>query len=190
MNIFEGSRRVALVFSCVSAAATMFFVFLEEPHKTFTYSVFHPTGPFFKSSANCPRNAGSHFMIYETKSKKKLSVQLCIHPREFDNGMMLIPYKQNGNEIFGTAIDSPAYKLYVIEKEIFFSMNEFEEKLAEDELREERIDNVKKGIAYLAIFLSVFWAFVSAIGWVVRGFLGIKRGMDSRPNDEKIPEEY
>jgi hypothetical protein len=39
-----------------------------------------------------------------------------------------------------------------------------------------------EAMGYLAAGLAIFGAFVLAIGWIVRGFLGIPRGMDKRPD--------
>ena len=39
-----------------------------------------------------------------------------------------------------------------------------------------------EAMGYLAAGLAIFGALVWAIGWIVRGFLGIPRGMDKRPD--------
>jgi hypothetical protein len=37
------------------------------------------------------------------------------------------------------------------------------------------------GLGYLVAELAIFAGVVWAIGWIARGFLGILRGMDRRP---------
>ncbi len=56
-----------------------------------------------------------------------------------------------------------------------------EEPIAKDISRRYR-ENMTEGFGYLVAGLAIFGGVVWAIGWIVRGFLGIPRGMDKRPD--------
>lgn len=60
-------------------------------------------------------------------------------------------------------------------------MPEPDEVWAEGELARLKRQSVTDGLKYLLVGLAVFAAWVWAIGWIARGFLGIPRGMDKRP---------
>ena len=45
-------------------------------------------------------------------------------------------------------------------------------------------ENWKESLRNLGIGLAIFAGIVWAIGWIVRGFMGVPRGLDRKPNSD------
>lgn len=73
-----------------------------------------------------------------------------------------------------------AFKLYGLDgKSIKFSATD--EEMIRD-LRRGEIFKILREYFFNALMgLAAFWAFTWATGWIVRGFVGIPRGMDRKP---------
>ena len=111
-------------------------------------------------------------------------VTLCLLAMPFGKeNTRLIPYKiDEQGRIWGAAIYSSEVVLYEKKLESRFKMSASdEEKLKQETLKRYR-ENWLSGLSYLVGGLAIFAGVVWAIGWIVRGFLGIPRGMDRRPN--------
>jgi hypothetical protein len=54
--------------------------------------------------------------------------------------------------------------------------------------REAFLDHVTEVLSITAYFIGGFWLFSFVIGWIVRGFAGIPRGLDFRPNSQSMPD--
>lgn len=185
INIFEGSRRIALLAAGLATLGTLVVLVTNDPYVSIEYSVAQPGGPFSRLSGNCPSDAGKHYFTTETKTGQRLSIDLCLLTMPFgDTGEQLVPYKtdQKGM-VWGAASYSSEVSEYERQLEKRFILPPQDDDFAEKEFSRRYWKEIKEGLRYLAIGLVVFGAFVWAVGWIVRGFLGIPRGMDNRPSE-------
>jgi hypothetical protein len=67
-----------------------------------------------------------------------------------------------------------------------FTLSATEEEELGNQLSRTYRRNLVSGLAYLAVGLGLFAAFVWTVGWIARGFLGIPRGQD-QPPDKPAP---
>jgi hypothetical protein len=184
INIFEGARRIALLIAGLATIGTVIGLVTNEPYMPINYSIAHPTGPFVRMVDSCPSDASTHYFTAKTSTGKNVSVDLCILAMSFGkNGDRLIPYKvDEQGMIWGAAPYSSEVSAYELKLEERFKIPLGDEKQIIKDISRRYRENMMEGIGYLVAGLAIFGGVVWAIGWVVRGFLGIPHGMDRRPD--------
>jgi hypothetical protein len=98
-----------------------------------------------------------------------------------ENGNRLIPYKIDEKGIWGASTFTNEIREYQRTLEGRFKLSLHDEDVLTNELSQSYRENWTSGLGYLIAGLTVFACVVGAIGWIVRGFLGIPLGMDKRP---------
>lgn len=94
---------------------------------------------------------------------------------------MLVPYKEENDYVLMNSPYSEEVKAYIgIFITHIFKVSSEDYIKAEEEYQSQYW--FKKGQAFggLLAGLAMFWLAVWTLGWIVRGFLGIPRGQDSR----------
>lgn len=184
INIFEGARRIALLIAGVATIGTVIGLVTNEPYMPIKYSIAHPTGPFVRMEDSCPSDASKHYFTAKTSTGKNVSVDLCILAMSFGkNGDRLIPYKvDEQGMIWGAAPYSSEVSAYERKLEERFKIPLGDEKQIIKEISRRYRENMMEGFGYLVAGLAIFGGVAWAIGWIVRGFLGIPHGMDRRPD--------
>lgn len=182
-NIFAGARRIALVIGLIATAITISALAIYKPYVSRRYKITHPTGPFIRSEDLCPPESTTHYFATKTSSGKSVSIDLCLIPMAFgEKGELLIPFKVDGNgHVWGAASYSSEVSSYERELERRFKLSAVDDQDICKEISREYRENWFSGVGYLAIGLILYSFFVWTMGWIVRGFLGIPRGQDSRP---------
>jgi hypothetical protein len=181
-NIFEGGRRIALLIGGIVVIGTLIALALNKPYVSAKYSIASPKAEFVKMQESCPSDAAQHYFTSKTSTKNDISIDLCILAMSFnENGNRLIPYKIDEKGIWGASNFTNEIQEYrrILEGRFKLSLND--EVVMTNELSQSYRDNWIQGLGYLIAGLAVFASVVGAIGWIVRGFLGIPRGMDKRP---------
>jgi hypothetical protein len=186
MNIFEGSRRIAYLAGGIAAAGTLIYAVTYEPYISIDYSVSHPHGAFQRMNTSCPSDAGRTFFSTKSQSGISISIDLCLLPMEFgEDKRQLVPYKvDDKNMVWGAASYSSKVSAYEKELEARFVLPAEDNAWLKEEKSRRYWDNWKESLRNLGIGLSVFAGFVWAIGWIMRGFMGIPRGMDKKPRSD------
>lgn len=186
MNIFEGSRRLALLAGGLATVGTLIGLGTYDPYVPIYYSISHPKASFQRMTQSCPSDAGRHYFTTSSQSGKRVSIDLCLLTMPFGNDKrQLIPYKfDEKNMVWGAASYSSEVSGYERELEARFTLPAQDNDWIEKEISARYWKNWMEGLGYLAIGLAVFAGFVSAVGWIARGFMGIPRGMDRRPSSE------
>lgn len=101
-----------------------------------------------------------------------------------DDKRQLVPYRlDEKNILWGAAVYSREVSNYERELEARFALPQADIDWIEKEISTQYWKNWKEGIGYLGLGLGVFAGFVWAVGWIVRGFMGIPRGMDRKPSN-------
>jgi hypothetical protein len=180
-----GSRRISLLIAGVTIAVTLYIAYEYEPYVSVTYSISHPNSTFVKMENECPSDAANHYFTTKLQSDKSVAINLCLLAMSFGkDSERLIPYKVDdkgliwGDKSFG---DNVALYEKTLEGRFIASLDE---KVLEGEVSKKYRESFIETIKYLFYGLVIFWGGVSAVGWIVRGFLGIPTGLDIRPSKE------
>jgi hypothetical protein len=180
-NIFEGSRRIALMFAGLVVVASQFFIFTSKPFITTNYYEDFPKKPI-QIKTDCLPDAAVKSFYRSFESGKSAYVRICLKPLTHDDGQtFLFAYMHDPeNNKYALAAEdySPEIEAYKekLESEFTFSSSEID--TLKKEYRSEMIKLILQGYGYLIGGLILFYLLVTAIGWIVRGFLGIPRGKD------------
>lgn len=167
INIFAGARRVALLLASGIVGGTVFLVWTERPY--LQQNVFvddpNPYMPLVKREGSCSYFDGWHsaFETVQSPAGYSISVTVCARSEALA--------KSRTSDITAR----------------LFTADELAEmdRLGAQQVLDGRKDLVLGGIVALAAFFGITWS----IGWVVRGFLGIPRGMDHRPDYDSAAGE-
>lgn len=183
INLFEGSRRIALLVASIATFGTLVALITSDPYVSMGYSIARPGGSFVRNSDSCPSDAGRHYFSTKTKSGKTVRIDLCLLTMTFgEKNQSLIPYKvDEKGMIWGAASYNSEVSEYERQLERQFVLSEADSGFAEKEIARRYWESFREGLVYLAIGLVIFWGLIWAIGWIMRGFLGIPRNMDKRP---------
>jgi hypothetical protein len=186
MNIFEGSRRIAYLTGGLLAVGTLTYAVTYKPFISIDYSISHPRAAFQRMNGSCPSDAGRTFFDTITQSGTAVYIELCLLPMEFGGDKkQLVPYKIDEKNItWGAASYSNEVSAYEKQLEARFVLPKADNDWADNENSRLYWENWKESLRNLGIGLAIFAGFVWAIGWVVRGFMGIPRGMDQKPNSD------
>ena len=187
INIFEGARRIALLLGGGAAVITVLVAFNQDAYDRATYSLAAPNAPFRKTDGDCPSKGRSIYFDHKTSNGKEVSVSVCLEPMTFTNKNKeeaeLIPYKTDADGMtWGARPYSSEISTYETQVKKRFTMSATDEEASIKEASKKWRSQFAEAMGYLVVGLAIFAAFVLAIGWIVRGFLGIPRGMDKRPD--------
>jgi hypothetical protein len=183
INVFEGCRRIALIAALLVSAVWMFLIATNEPYLSYSYEITYPGGKAKRSGDFCSLDSGIHFFTTATRTDKRVSITLCLLPMSFGaDERQLIPYKvDDAGTVFGAARSSEEVSSYANRLEGAFRLDEADEVFIDEEYWRRYRDELLQGLLGLAIALVFFAVAVWLMGWIVRGFLGIPRGQDRRP---------
>jgi len=182
MNIFEGSRRIAYFIGFMAIIGTLIYAFNFEPYVQIKYSISAPKAKLEKNDLECPSSGDQSYFYRTTESGVPYTVNLCLLPIEFgQEKQLLIPYKIENDSIWGAAHYSSEVNAYRKNIE-----NSFVLPLDDRVWIEKRSSNLYwknwgTSIFSLILGLIAFFGFTWVLGWILRGFLGIPRGMDKKP---------
>lgn len=187
INIFEGARRISLLFAGGAAVVTVLLAFNQEAYYRAQYSLDAPNAPFRKTEGGCKSEGKPLFFEHNTSSGREVRVLVCLESMTFRNKNKeeaeLIPYKTDADgTIWGARPYSSEISEYETQVKKRFTMTAAEEEAYLKEESKKWRSQFAEAMGYLAAGLAIFWGLVWAIGWIMRGFLGIPRGMDKRPD--------
>lgn len=186
-NIFEGARRIALLLGAGAAVITVLVAFNQNTYHHAQYSLVAPNFPFIKTDGGCQNEGKEIYFDHTASSGKTINVSLCLEPMTFTNKnneeVLLIPYNTDANDMtWGATPYSTEISAYEIQVENRFTMSATDEEVSIKEAAKQWRSQFAEAMAYLVVGLLIFGVIVFAIGWIVRGFLGIPFGMDKRPD--------
>jgi hypothetical protein len=108
---------------------------------------------------------------------------LCFQSQVFQsNQQRLVPYKTEGDTMWGNGPYSSEVASYTDARANEFRLTPADQQAAREEWNRQRSRSIRNA----ALFAIGGWIVLSVlqwlIGWIVRGFLGIPRGYDHRPD--------
>lgn len=187
INLFEASRRIAIVASVVAVAVTAFSIMPDKVVKL-TFSLSRPNANWEMSQdKNCDNEAGRGISSLTLNNGIKAFVTLCFNPVMLNDGSFFIETDivENGAVIFDKSWSPQVFKYIQRASERFAIPDHQYEKVIEA-TKDQAINKAKNYLFVLFCFLVGLWTTFFAIGWIVRGLFGIPFGKDSRQPPESV----
>ncbi|MHB1076399.1 hypothetical protein [Thiobacillus sp.] len=182
LNIFEGARRIAMLIGGVWAIGCISYAIFNEPYVVLSYEV-SSLGAKPELVENCSPDSASEYIAYVPGSDA--SIDLCFAASRADNGMMLIPYAPAADgKVWMAEEYSTEVRNYTRSVRQSFQLDTVGIKAAGEKRSAARREQWADAAKALFLGLIAGWILVVAIGWIVRGFLGIAHGRDARPSEQ------
>lgn len=181
MNIFSGARRIALIIGIIIAISGIFQLATVKPNVTLHYSIATYGAPAVAASDCDISESASKRLSFKTKNGDPLDVQLCFLAAESTDGRMLVPYTEEDGQIFMNDRYSKDVTKYVdAYADKAFGLSDTEVAQAEAAYSAQYWQTKGEVIGGFGFGLILFWLSVWAIGWIVRGFMGIPIKQDHK----------
>jgi hypothetical protein len=183
MNIFEGSRRISKLILGSIVVVYIYTVITETPQLSIKYNISFPNDPYVRVESDCSSDDYSEYITRTTKKGNIVSVTLCFLASESTDGSKVIPFKidRNTREWWGNAKYSTDVNEYTSRVSSNFKIPEGDEKYIDDQWWRVWFKDIKSGFVTTIECLIGFWFFTLVVGWIVRGFMGIPSGQDTKP---------
>ncbi len=185
INVFEGARRIAWIAKTLVVLGALYFGISSEPYLKLVYETYGPDDEFvYAKDQDCDLTQDAYEDIKQTSNNaEEIKVQLCFRNHIFPNGDKLIPYLKEKGSTWGRPKYSTEVMQYTSLRAKQFILPADAKEKYNNLWWKEKFDNTWDGIktafaGYLLISLFTF-----AIGWIVRGFVGIPTGKDSRNSE-------
>lgn len=197
INLFEGARRIAQIITVISLLWAIAAAFVDSPIVDVTYEVTPIQNAAVRMPGNCPSDAASDSTFAKTRSGRTVRVWLCVRPILFSRSEQraegdrkpwemhargpgqLIPYKiDTDGTVWGAQPFSSEVNGYLRSVSNRFAFPPNDEPEIDRLWWDAKWSQLGWGAAYVGGGLAIFWVCVWAIGWVIRGFLGIQSGAD------------
>jgi len=180
INVFEGARRIALLVTGVAILGSLAYAVFNKPYAHAAYSV-DVILSTMKLIDSCAENDATEYVERVSAEGKAVNIRLCFPAVVWNDGKLAYPFKKVSGEVYGSedkyGSEARAYYKSVAasfsltpESVEAFNSNQWKATIAQ---WKDTAIGLTGGLAFL-------WTFVVAVGWIVRGFMGIPRGRDSR----------
>jgi hypothetical protein len=191
INIFEGARRIAFVLGVGATLTTVLISYNAEPYYRIKYSLSSPNAPFIKTDQDCTDIGKTVYFEHQSSVSKEIKVAVCLETMTFksknNEPLELIPYKTDSQGMtWGAQKYSSEVSAYEKQVQKRFTLSSADEKSAISEHQKAWRKEFAEAMGYLIAGLAIYAALVWVTGWIVRGFLGIPRGMDRRPESSDL----
>ena len=181
VNMFEGARRISLVLGALWAGGWVAYGVFAEPYAQLHYSI-NGLGAAPVRVEKCGDDDGYHYMSTDDGKGNFVRVTLCFKAFKSDSGERLIPYARSENGwAWSAGPHSTEVTRYMKERHKGFQLPPQGMEEAGRLRWDKRFEQWKEAAIAAVAGLSVGWVLTAVVGWVVRGFLGIPRGKDTRP---------
>jgi hypothetical protein len=184
MNIFEGSRRIVLLIQAAVVLGTGLYLFNSTPFVTASFRTGGPGLPFFRTfnTADCQApNARKTVYSVGIGEGRTIWVDLCFLAVRANNGQMLVPYKEEGGQWLTEGVYSGPVSAYTESRAAAFTLPPSDLMALRSEWSKRYWADIWEGLLGCLIALGLIEALKRALGWIVRGFLGIPSGADHKP---------
>lgn len=195
INVFEGARRIALLVGALWAAGCVGYAIFNTPHASTFYSIDTLAGTK-KLVAECASSDGVERVEQTGQNGRRIFISLCFPPVVMNGGKLRYLYRALGDEVGKQPWQFVGEKeeIYGVEDKyssqvlsyqkahgVSFAVTAEVDEAATAGQKTALIEQWKLSTMFLFGGLAVLWVFVTATGWIVRGFTSIPRGKDARP---------
>ena len=160
INVFEGARRIALLIAGLWVVGWIAYAAFNDTSYSIVYSVEKPGAPP-KPATTCGEDDDFQYLTKEAPNGESFSTMLCFAKRRADDSDEFKTYKANVIEQFQLTADASS--------------------LAKASRPRAVLEQWRDAAYFLFGGLAAGWVLAAALGWIFRGFMGIPRGKDARP---------
>jgi len=211
VNIFEGTRRVVKLITVLSVLGFLAYaVWGSDPYLTATYTI-AGIGETPTQHSICEPNAVQDWITVKTKKGADVHVTLCfmakmnakiIAAQEIAKRGIQSKIPPDGQAYFDKLLKLGIIRLYDetdslqqgyldqakararIHVKETFELPQSDQIWFDKQKQTIRRENIQEGALVLVGGLTFLWVFTWTTGWIVRGYLGIPMGKDSKFNNE------
>lgn len=204
-NVFEGARRISLSIKVLWVLCFAALLYIQTGHMqtqqtpsvTLIYKTEGPHAPF-EPADYCGINDAEKVTDVILDAEKTASITLCFEAQKFEDGRILVPYSDEEGKWWGGEKDSIDVSKYARRRSVQFvlpqkgkveALNLWEKQVTR--LRREWWSELLKIVGISVAGGIGGWLTISiitkVIGWIVRGFLGIPSGQDTRADTVEAP---
>ena len=184
LNVFEGARRIALLMGIVWAGGCVGYAVFNEPFYRLHFAIDWSKAPVLVE--DCADEDARQYPDVKGSNGDEIPVALCFVASKASDGRMLVPYAEDPAKpgwLLMHGKYSKEVEAYTAEAAKSFRFPDSALKDAKARKWAAVLDQWKIAMQFLFSGLAIGWALVAATGWIVRGFLGIPRGKDARPDN-------
>jgi hypothetical protein len=185
INWFEGGRRITSLMQGIIVIGCLSYVVLSSARDELVLETSFPDQPFTISRQDCEygRDARDELLDYKIGTEL-MDVTLCFRAAPTNKGRLAIAYAPADKPGSFWMADqySSAVTEYVNKRSTEFSPTA-DVVIKSRDARDarwwaEKAQQFKDAFEFGAIGCVVLWLFSSLIGWIIRGFAGVKSGQD------------
>ncbi len=185
MNLFEGARRFAMIVAGLWTLGILIVGFTIEKSVYVYYKYPNFGSEPQLSEGTCDDLDATEYGLknFATSKGTNINVSLCFAAVSgFEGGKKLVPYKMDTKTgvIWGAHKYSTEVSTYKKELAATFQLPPKDYETLDKKANSKWWTDVKDLMLMLFGGLLCIYAFTFAVGWVVRGFMGIPRGSDSK----------
>ena len=178
MNIFEGARRITkLTAAIIVFSYIVFWGATYSPTVSTTYNIYIGKSPI-QTDDGCPDNSQRAYKRKTTANKTEVDVNLCFLPDDISG--LFIPYKFENESVWLDKAHSPDVNKYVNQISNAFIIPRDDEKKLDKQYRLQKFRGLGAIFGWMLLNLGILFLFAWAVGWIVRGFMGIPQGQDKK----------
>lgn len=183
INVFEGSRRIAVLITAIAIISSFAYAIFTEPYvRVFAqFDVMKKTTTLVDS---CAQNDSREYADRVNSKGKTITAIVCFPAVSWNDGQIGYPYRNQSGELFAkdSEFDLDVKSYYKAVATRIELSRDMEDKFSKNRTQA-LIEQWQEMAIGLVGGLAVFWMIVVTTGWIVRGFLGIPRGLDEKPKD-------
>lgn len=180
LNIFEGARRISMLIGALWVIWVCADRFSATPDPYVAYAVLLPDSTPSVTD-DCPSDSAIEYLKRKAADGKTINIKLCFFSVKNDSGEMFVPYANAANgKVWMGGVYSTEVQQYTTSVANKFGVTPEGIAAFESISRKALLEHWKDAAMLLFGGLAVGWAVVAAIGWIVRGFMGIPKGQDMR----------
>ena len=182
-NLFEGSRRIALILKGIWVIAVVVVSYTQSPFVTLTFFTMMPNDAFVRlPNEECEVGTDAlDFLSREFAQGRAVSVQLCYKAARSDDSRLLVPFQVDAGRWLGNERYSTEVMNYTNARTRDFALNADDREAASRLWDEQRWQNIRNAFLFAIGGWVILSILQGLIGWIVRGFMGIPWGQDRRP---------
>lgn len=192
MNWFEGGRRIVRLLQLLVLLGCGVGLFFNEPRVWLDLETTGPGEPWRLASKGCALSDAKEFRPDVEPDIKALdAVDLCFRSHPSEDGEMLVPYKNEGKNrwLMGGVLSEPV-RSYIAQRIATFTLLPVQREVIEAEANRLWWQRWRDYLKFTAVVAGIGWfglaGLAAVVGWIVRGFAGIPKGMDHRPVREAV----
>jgi hypothetical protein len=178
VNIFEGARRIAIVLGALWALGCGAAIIWFSPYLRLDYEASQPGTRPIRVAANYCTSTERPIAVVNPAGHR-ITGSICFRT-EWNGQEAVVPYEVRGAGVVSAGPNTPEVQSYATRVRDSLNVSASELEALDREWSDRWWENAKMWFEVGAGGLVLGWLFISLIGWIVRGFLGIPSGRDSR----------